>query len=371
MTTKPKTTKAKAKKDAEDTKPPVPTGPLDLQDMMSFLASNTNTHVEGAYSPVDFIETGCISFDAAVGGLGRGVMTQIAGPAGAGKTTLATVFGINAVRAGLRVAVVNQEYRWNPTVAFRSGMGSPGKEYLLFSCVSGEDVLNNLVKLFRNEYDLIIVDSVAAMPSRKESESEEIGEGGAFGAMAKMWSEWFRVHAGTLSRGNTALILLNQFRTKMNITYGSPISRPGGKALEFYSSVAIDLVSVDAEHRFVRAPRPEEEMIAKDGKIVQGLSISGATWKNIFAPNFRKFDVPVYFHEGGVAYAFQNDIADWGKALRIFTNSDGVELSANSHWYYKGEKIGNRDAVRAWAIDPINAHKIMDIRQSIREAIQS
>lgn len=345
---------------------------LTMEGLMASIEASGGI-VKTQYSAFERIKTEMLSFNQALGGgIPMGLTTHIAGPTGSGKTTLAVRIGVDARKAGLSVAVVNQEFRWNPSTAYKSGMGIPGQDYLLFSFANGEEVLNTIVKLAKNGINIVIVDSVAAMPSRAEHESGIIGEGGAFGAMAKMWSEWFRVHSSTISNYNVALVLLNQYRTKMT-TYGSPISRPGGKALEFYPAIALDLNGPNKESRVMIAPAEHsiESLMATDSKITRGINIRGETWKNVTGTNFMSFSSEILFLNGGAFFNWPKELAEWGKELGVFKNKEGNYLSASSHWYYDGIKMAeSKQQAQEWLEDPANAQQVLKIKRAVEEAIE-
>jgi RecA/RadA recombinase len=358
--------------------------PMSFEDLSSAISSSGGFS-QTSYTPFERIKTGILSLDYCLGGtpekgggLPLGLVTHIAGPTGSGKTSLSVIIGVSARKAGMRVAVVNQEFRWNPSLAYKSGMGIPGKDYLLFSFANGEEVLNTITKLAKSGIDLVILDSVAATPSGAEANSEKIGEGSAYGAMAKMWSEWFRVHVSTISNANMSLLLLNQFRTDPNNTY-APIVRPGGKALEFYPAIAIDMQRIPKSGRIMVVA--ENQGIAKitssekkddDALVAGGVVIEGKSWKNITAPNFREFSARIHFLNGGVFFDWPHELATWARAVGVFRNKDGNFLGSNGHWYLDGIKIAEKlEGVMEWLEDPSNAHQVVKIRQMVTEAAMS
>lgn len=365
----------KKKKAEEESK-----GPLSFEELMTDAALNGGL-VQTSYAAVDRIDTGSISVNKAFGGgVPLGLTTHIAGPTGSGKTTLGVQIGTSAVKAGLRVAVINQEYRWNPMMAYKSGMGTPGKDYLLFSFPDGESALNCIVRLARNDINLFIFDSVAAAASKQEAKSEEIGEGGAYGAMAKMWSEFFRVHSSTIANNNAALVLFNQFRVDMRpVAFGGGgNSRPGGKALDFYPAIAADMRKIGREDKImVHAENKDLAKLMSDEKdkngnplVPIGVTIEGKTWKNVTATNFQTFSVEILFQNGGAHLNWPKEVAEWGKALGVFRNKDGNPLGSNGHWYLDGIKVGETmDGVIAWLEDPVNVQQVIGVRARIKEVL--
>lgn len=89
--------------------------------------------------------------------------------------------------------------------------------------------------------DLIVVDSIAAMVSRREvmrdvtNEKEKLG----IGELARLMSGWMPKLQDIISRTGTCVIFLNQTRDKigaMGYSEEAKKSTPGGNALKFYAS---------------------------------------------------------------------------------------------------------------------------------------
>jgi len=89
--------------------------------------------------------------------------------------------------------------------------------------------------------DLVVVDSVAAMVSRREvmrdvtNEKEKLG----IGELARMMSNWMPKLQDIIARTGTCVIFLNQTRDKigaMGYSEEAKKSTPGGNALKFYAS---------------------------------------------------------------------------------------------------------------------------------------
>jgi recombination protein RecA len=101
---------------------------------------------------------------------------------------------------------------------------------------SGTDALNIVRKLVSsNTVDLIVVDSVAALTSVAELDADA---GDQFmGVQVRMMSQNLKTIVPSLGLSKTALVFINQTRTKIGVMYGNPETTPGDVALRFYSSV--------------------------------------------------------------------------------------------------------------------------------------
>ena len=86
----------------------------------------------GAIAPIDFISTGSISIDYAlgIGGLPRGRVVEIFGPESSGKTTLALQVARNIAQSGQANALYvcfehDEEYLLNRLMAMESALAGP------------------------------------------------------------------------------------------------------------------------------------------------------------------------------------------------------------------------------------------------------
>lgn len=93
-------------------------------------------------------------------------------------------------------------------------------------------------------FDLIIVDSIAAMTPSKEI--EESSEDWQMGLAARLnnkayrrWNSMLNTMSQKKTAGGPLLICLNQFRMKIGMVMGDPRTLPGGKGQEFCSSIII------------------------------------------------------------------------------------------------------------------------------------
>ena len=192
---------------------------------------------------VEVISTGSPSLDLAlgVGGLPRGRIIEIYGPESSGKTTLALSVASQVQKTGGRVAFIDTEHALDPDYAKRIGVNV--EKLVISQPDSGEDALNIVEKLIRSGlFDLIIVDSVAALVPRAELEGE-VGDQ-FIGLQARMMSQALRKLTGIISKTRTVLIFINQTRAIIGGMVPGQETTPGGKALKFYASVRIELKRV-------------------------------------------------------------------------------------------------------------------------------
>src|SRR5215207_2285491 len=193
---------------------------------------------------VEAISTGALPLDIAlgVGGVPRGRIVEIFGPESSGKTTLIYHIMAEAQARGGVCAFVDTEHAIDPTYARKIGVNTD--ELLISQPDYGEQALEIVDVLVRSgAVDVVAVDSVAALTPRVELEGQ-MGET-QVGLQARLMSQALRKLTGNLSRANTVCVFTNQIREKIGVSFGSPETQPGGRALKFYSSQRLDIRRIE------------------------------------------------------------------------------------------------------------------------------
>jgi recombination protein RecA len=199
---------------------------------------------DGAAIEVDAIPTGALALDIAlgVGGVPRGRIVEIFGPESSGKTTLVYHIIAEAQARGGICAFVDAEHAIDPIYARRIGVDTD--ELLVSQPDYGEQALEIVDVLVRSgAVDVVAVDSVAALTPRVELEGQ-MGET-QVGLQARLMSQALRKLAGNLNRAKTVCVFTNQIREKIGVSFGSPETQPGGRALKFYSSQRLDIRRIE------------------------------------------------------------------------------------------------------------------------------
>ncbi len=193
---------------------------------------------------VESISTGALPLDIAlgVGGIPRGRIVEIFGPESSGKTTLVYHIIAEAQKRGGVCAFVDAEHAIDPVYARRIGVNTD--ELLISQPDYGEQALEIVDVLTRSgAVDVVAVDSVAALTPRAELEGQ-MGDV-SVGLQARLMSQALRKLAGNLNRANTVCLFTNQIREKIGVSFGSPETQPGGRALKFYSSQRLDIRRIE------------------------------------------------------------------------------------------------------------------------------
>ena len=194
---------------------------------------------------VESISTGSLSLDLAlgIGGLPKGRIIEIYGPESSGKTTLALQVLAEAQKAGGTCAFIDAEHALDPVYAKKLGVDTDS--LLISQPDTGEQALEITDTLIKSgSLSVLVVDSVAALTPRAEIEGD-MGDHHV-GLQARLMSQALRKLTGSISRTNTMVIFINQFRMKIGVMFGSPETTSGGNSLKFYSSVRMDIRRIGA-----------------------------------------------------------------------------------------------------------------------------
>jgi len=193
---------------------------------------------------IEAISTGALPLDIAlgVGGIPRGRIVEIFGPESSGKTTMVYHIIAEAQKRGGVCAFIDAEHAIDPEYARRIGVNTD--ELLISQPDYGEQALEIVDVLTRSgAVDVVAVDSVAALTPRAELEGQ-MGDV-TVGLQARLMSQALRKLAGNLNRANTMCLFTNQIREKIGVSFGSPETQPGGRALKFYSSQRLDIRRIE------------------------------------------------------------------------------------------------------------------------------
>lgn len=234
-------------------------------------------------SEVKSISTGSFGLDSVFGcgGMPKGRMIELFGQESSGKSTLSHFLIAQVQKGGGKAALIDAEFSYDPR--YTASIGVDTSKLIVTQPLHLEAAMGTLRELVEtNQFDIIVLDSIAAMAPKSEIEDEFLKD--TMALQARKLGAALRILAGSVSRSNTIVIFVNQLRDKVGIFYGSKTVTPGGKALKFFSSVRLEVAKGD-------------KIVDKDDKQIGNfLNITGV--KNKVGFPFIKTSVPLYYGKG-------------------------------------------------------------------------
>lgn len=183
---------------------------------------------------IEVIETGTLVDKlSGVGGIPRGVITEVWGDSGIGKSSLALQAVARGQHSGMKCLYIDVEWAVSPIYAQKLGVDISKLDILREKCA--EDILDATVDA-ADKYDFIVLDSIGALTPR--AEIEKGNDGKVIGGQAGLLARFCRKIVPVLHMNNVALLLINH--SFVDIMSGA-LKTSGGKKLEYAKSLSIRL----------------------------------------------------------------------------------------------------------------------------------
>jgi len=308
--------------------------------------------VEVEYPEVETISTGSLKLDRAIGGqkkilgIPRGRVSILWGPKGAGKSTVSYHIINNAQRLGLKAALVDWEFSFDPAYAQACGVDIETLLFVrtykeetgaMFSAEDGWEIIETLVNT--GEVGLVVVDSIDAMVPRAELDGE-YGESHP-GLKARINGQAMRKLLGALRIHETALVAITQHHYKVMQRFGDPRTMSGGESLKHAASLRVDMTPTKQE---------------KDrGEAIARLSRCYVKWNKI-APPSGVAEITIRYGEG---ISLETELLDMACELGVinkrgayyyFTEDEYIQGKANAVQHLKDNpdlSMGLREQITA------------------------
>ena len=270
-----------------------------------------NGHLEDR----DAFSSGCLDLDIKlrIGGLPRGMITEMFGKEGGGKSTLAMMCCAEAQRMGEHAAYIDVEHGFDPSYARRLGVNIPK---LVFSQPDyGEQALQIVETLIDGGgVAIIVVDSVAMLTPRAEVDGE-IGDAGV-GLLSRMMAQALRKLTIKVRKANVALLFINQLRDVIGgMGHGEKTTTPGGRALKHNASLRLSVTRIS--------------QIKNDDKIIGGRTQVTVKKSRICSP-YQEAEFDLIYGQG---ISKETDLIDVATSM-------GVLRKEGNSYSYGDEKLG-------------------------------
>ncbi|NJL96411.1 recombinase RecA [Candidatus Gracilibacteria bacterium] len=257
---------------------------------------------------IEVVSTGSLALDLAtgVGGFPKGRIIEIYGPESSGKTSIALSAIAQSQQEGGIAAFIDAEHALDPDWSVKLGVNLD--DLYVSQPSNGEEALEIVDNLVRsNAFDIIVVDSVAALVPKSEIEGN-MGDS-QMGVQARLMSQALRKLTGAISKSKTTVVFINQIRLKIGVMFGSPETTTGGQALKFFSSQRFDIRKIGT---------------LKSGTENVGTRVKVKVVKNKMAAPFKVVEFDMMFEEPGV-------ISLAGEIIDIGINYNTIEKTGNTY----------------------------------------
>lgn len=292
---------------------------------------------------VEAMSTGSLSLDASIGigGFPRGRFTEIYGPEGSGKTTIALSSALREIDNGGKVLYLDAEnmLSYHSISQMLSREIDQDKLMLLQPETAEQSFMIIEKAIASGEFTYIIVDSVAALEPQDEKDKEF--DEFTMASLSRLLAKFFRRNAAPVKRSNVAVVLLNQVRDKIG-SYTGGYTSTGGHALKHFTSVIVALTKgVDI----------------KQGDEKIGINTKFVLKKNKLGAPFRSYEIPIIFGRGIDFYA---DTVSFCETL-------GIIQKNGAHYKFQGQPLGQgRNATAQFLRDnPETLDKITEMLYNI------
>lgn len=265
---------------------------------------------------VDSIPTGSISLDIStgIGGLPRGRFTEIFGAEGSGKTTIALSMAKNVISSGGKVLYIDAEIMLShPAIEQMLGEPLDKENFILIQPETAEQAFMVIEEaLDTGGFDLIVVDTVAALEPKREMDNDF--DKASVAEISRLLPKFFRRNASKVKESNVAVVFLNQVRDNIG-GYTRGYSSPGGHALKHHTSIIVALTKGET---------------IKIGDKSTGITTKFVIRKNKMSAPFRSYFIPITFGKGIDTFS---DAVDFCSML-------GVIKKKGSYYKFEEEVLG-------------------------------
>jgi len=242
-------------------------GKIDLSAMKKRINKSVGMDVahdlneDNPTAVTEWIPTGSRWLDSIIcrgklAGIPVGKIIEIAGLSSAGKSYMACQIAANAQSMGHFVVYFDAESAIDPLFLEQAGI-NVNDDFMYVQAVSVEKTLETIEMLMSDYPDnqfLFIWDSIAATSSEKELEGD-FNPQSSMAVKPRIFARAFPKLTVPLANQQCTLLLINQLKTNITSNVAealtTPYIAPGGKAIEYFSSLRIWLTKRKAKAAYV------------------------------------------------------------------------------------------------------------------------
>ena len=248
--------------------------------------------------------TGSIAIDRLTnGGFPREMITEVFGPEGGGKSSLAmTAVGL-AQNRGEKAVYIDVEHAFNPNYATKLGVDVHDL------VISQPDYAEQALQIAETFIDsggagIIVIDSVAMLTPKCEVEGE-IGDSNV-APLPRIMGQALRKLTVKVRKNNVALIFINQVRDIINgFGYGEKTLTPGGRALRHTASLRLDIRRIGA---------------LKKGERIIGARVRAKVLKSRVCDPFQEAEFDLLY---GLGISREGDLIDVATEMGLIAKEKG------------------------------------------------
>ena len=323
---------------------------LELEDSLaSTLADSINKQFKGqalktafflegdADSPsnvTEWISSGCDMLDLAIsnrpnGGFPVGRITEVTGLEASGKSLLVSHVAAETQKKGGLAVYIDTEAA--TSAEFMSAIGIDLKSMLYVPLETVEEIFETIETIVeqvrksdKDRLVTIIVDSIMGASTKIEMAAEYDKDGYAT-SKSIILSKAMRKVTNWIARERICLIMTNQLRTKLGVSFGDAWTTSGGKAIPFHASVRLRLKNTG----MIKAKVEGVEQVVGSKTEVQVV-------KNRMGPPHRKINYDIYYDSGIDNYG------GWLETMKKYNlvNQSGAHYTLDDTDIETGEVFG-------------------------------
>lgn len=316
-----------------------------------------------------------LDYVTSIGGVPRGVVTEMRGFNSSGKTTAAAMTAAQHQQAVYRgeatgaILYLDFEYAVSETYFRALGLDVEDSEtFVYYQPDTLEEGFQTFLEMTKAGYLAMgVVDSIAGASAEAEYENE-IGKL-SIGQKAKAINQALRMCVGPMKTTGTGLILINHTQDKIPQTFmeRQAASRgikdtvsPGGKGIEYYSSIRLEFAK----------PRQNKtetmnELTNEKTKQVTSTEVEVTAFKNKVGVPHRSGKMRVHFGRGfSQAYSAFHILLDHGLLKK---KTGGHFVFPDQLLSPSGEKlpVGEDNVIAAIEADPEWQAKLVDVARKL------